>query len=177
MGDKTPSMDADRVAALIDATADGDTERIEKIVAAGVNPNVPDRNGATALQLAIFTQTAYVVKKLISLGASVSSKSVDGYYPAHWAALAGKFETMVVLIEHEAQVNVVDQFKMTPLMFAALGSDARIVSFLLEKGADVNLLDEKGQSALDHAQSEYAQFPNDEIINLLEQAGAPKKSG
>lgn len=39
---------------------------------------------------------------------------------------------------------------MTPLMFATRGSDADIVKYLLDNGADINAVDKDGKSVLDY---------------------------
>jgi ankyrin repeat protein len=50
----------------------------------------------------------------------------------------------------------------------------RIVYYLIEKGADLNIIDDDGQSALTNA---YASFPNSDIVYKLITVGADVNAG
>lgn len=57
-----------------------------------------------------------------------------------------------VLITQGAHVNVQDRFGVTPLMQAVIGNNRSAVRALLAAGADVNLRNLRGDTALDLAQ-------------------------
>ncbi len=70
-----------------------------------------------------------------------------------WAVVAHQTEAVRVLIAGGADVNAVDHFGYTPLMYAATidYGDSSTVTELLKAGADPNLKDKKGETALAHA--------------------------
>lgn len=55
------------------------------------------------------------------------------------------------LIESGAHVNAQDRFGVTPLMQAVIGNNAAVVSVLMAAGADLNLRNVRGDTALDIA--------------------------
>lgn len=114
------------------------------------------------------------------------------------AALLGDFEAAEALIKRDASVNAQDERGRTALMVAIQedwGGTAW-VEFLIANGADVNLLDEDGDSALDlarfHRRSDVADVllasrakrkdgpsakeqTEDEVYRAFEQADAVKR--
>ena len=64
---------------------------------------------------------------------------------------AGDHSTVEVLVAKGANVNVNDQKKRTPLIFAATNGHTSIVEFLISQGADVNAKDSGGRTALLYA--------------------------
>lgn len=61
-------------------------------------------------------------------------------------------ETLEVLLNHGAEVNVAGEFGRTPLMWAVRQVDARLVWPLLRKGADPSARDKDGNTAITMAQ-------------------------
>ena len=53
----------------------------------------------------------------------------------------------------DAEINATGRNGMTALMTAANRGHAEMVNLLLFKGADRNLIDDKGRTALDHARA------------------------
>ncbi len=64
------------------------------------------------------------------------------------AAREGRLSEVRRLIDSGANVNHISEFGNTPLIHAALGAHADVVSLLLQRGADVNAVDRGGFSAL-----------------------------
>ena len=60
-------------------------------------------------------------------------------------------------------INLAGEFEATPLHVAVSEGHYDIVKLLLKSGADISLVDERNQSALDYAIDEN----NEKIINLL----------
>lgn len=60
-------------------------------------------------------------------------------------------EVVKVLLQHKADVNAVTSGRATPLIFAARSGDSDVVHMLLEAGADPNVRDADGKTALDYA--------------------------
>ena len=79
---------------------------------------------------------------------AVVSKSVN---PLCQAIAKGDVDTVKKMIQFGTDVNATSN-GMTPLMFAARYNKVEIVQLLLQSGARVNTKDEKGFTALKHAE-------------------------
>ena len=88
--------------------------------------------------------------------------------PLHWAAIYGQQEVCELLIDHGADLKLVDDLGLSPLFWAIDGSEAGIARLLIAHGADVNLQNAKGITPLRHALDK----TQDEIATLLREHGA-----
>jgi len=61
--------------------------------------------------------------------------------PLHWACANGQINTVEVLIEFGADVNIQDEQRWTPLHFACNNGHKNVVSFLLKNGANISIED------------------------------------
>ena len=66
-------------------------------------------------------------------------------------AYDGNLAEVEIRVAKGANVNLQDQKKRTPLIFAASNGHTSVVEFLISEGADVNATDSDGQSALMYA--------------------------
>lgn len=80
----------------------------------------------------------------------------------------GDLAKVQVLVAKGANVNVQDQKKRTPLIFAATNGHTSIVEFLISRGAEINAKDSGGQTALMYA----AKRSFNETAALLLEKGA-----
>jgi len=132
---------------LIDESFDA---RCSALVAACL---APSRRPAADNELA---DAEAVVQALVNAGANVNSRCSTGLTPLHCAVESGLLEAVVLLVEAGADVNAQrgTYDGLTPLMRAAhLKSDLGLsaVTALLSVGADIDLTDRFGRTALDHA--------------------------
>lgn len=96
---------------------------------------------------------------------SMSTGIVDGNSPLCNAILKGDLATVKKFVEYGANVNEMSN-GLTPLMFAARYNKIEILKYLLEKGADKDIKDERGNTAM-----KYAEFSKSvEAIEFLKQA-------
>ena len=95
-------------------------------------------------------------------------KDLDGMTALHWAVVANHPQEVKALVAAGADVNAVDHFGYTPLLYAATidFGDFETAMTLLTTGADPNIKDKKGKTALAHAQ----EFPY--ASAALQQSGA-----
>ena len=75
------------------------------------------------------------------------------------------------LLKHEVDINAPGEFEQTPLHLAVINGNIDIVELLVENGADVELVDEKNQNALDYAIDE----KNEKIFNFLNEVMKKKE--
>lgn len=95
-------------------------------------------------------------RKLLRRGIHVDARNLMDETPLMTAASNARLEEVELLIERGADLDAESFLKMTPLMFAARldGArldDARIVSALIDAGAAVDTVGERGFTALTHA--------------------------
>ena len=89
--------------------------------------------------------------------ASPDTANGIGQTSLHVACLHGHFEIVKLLITAGADVNVVNQFGVTPLHYAAKPNDkhgdqmVNVVKALIEAGADTKAKDQSGDMPADHA--------------------------
>lgn len=114
------------------------------------NPDVEarDSDGWTALMLSAVKNDSVGVKNLIAKGADVNTRDNHG---STSIIHADNLQVLAVLLANKAQINAVDDYGTTALMAAAEFGKYEKAEFLLGKGADKNLKDNKGRTAADIA--------------------------
>ena len=117
------------------------TDEILRLIRAGADLLVSDRNGATALLKAVANDHDEVALVLINEGATVNQKTNDFETPLYIAATHGNVSIVQALVDAgiALTLNFADQFGNTPLFRAITGNHVDIVKILLEAGADTNL--------------------------------------
>jgi ankyrin repeat protein len=150
----------------------GDRDNIGLLLARGADPNKKmDLIGmfpSSPLLTAVGFGDPAVIQALLKGGANIREKDNDGMTALHWAVVAHHPEALKVLLAAGADVNAVDHFGYTPLHYAATidFGDSATATALLQAGADPNIKDKKGKSALADAH----EYPY--ISAALEHAGA-----
>jgi len=101
-----------------------------------------------SIHAAVISGNLEAVKQLIKTGADINEKEpAGGSCPLISAAVFGKTEIALVLIEAGADINLVNNEGSTPLHTAAFFCRTEIVSALLEKGADTSVKNKAGSTA------------------------------
>ena len=142
------------------AARSGNIEAVKQQLIDGEDVNVKDKNDRTALHWA---KTKNIAKLLISKGADVNFKCVDGDTPLRFAALYGHTEVAELLIAKGANVKAKYNSGSTLVHFGAKTDRPRLVGLLIEAGADVNATDTYGSTPLHNA----AEKAHKGIIELL----------
>lgn len=111
------------------------------------------RAGTKLLYEAVKYSSTNIVEHLIGYY-GVTDDVPDGFQTILHLAVAGRHENLIyILIERAgSRVNSFNHRKMTPLHLALRQGHYRIAKMLLLHGADCNVLDGRGQSALELAQ-------------------------
>ena len=124
---------------LADAAMEGDIERVRTLITDGVDLNVAQGDGMTALHWAAFRDDLEVADLLLAADADVTVTTRVGALTPLWlAATNGSAEMVDRLATTEADVNVVTATGATALMAAATAGSADAIDVLVERGAFVN---------------------------------------
>lgn len=115
-------------------------------------------------------QVAYA-RFLLENGADVNMAGNYGWPPLYCASLWGDPEMVKLLIESGAELNSQipdDQIAGTALMRAAIEGYSEIVQIFIDAGADKDIIDSFGYSALAYADM----YGQQDIVDLLLEGGA-----
>ncbi|MCJ1269051.1 hypothetical protein MMC22_008939 [Lobaria immixta] len=109
-----------------------------------VDLEIVDKDLATALSLAAINQLEEIVDLLLDKGASPDSRDWNGRTALHRLSVtgltAGSHAIVNLLLVKGASLSLKDKKEMTPLSLAIINQEVEMVRFLLEKGADANLM-------------------------------------
>ena len=132
---------------LVLASMSGDLENVRLLLAHGA---VPD---AEALSEAVTFGNADIVKTLINAGADASITESSGINLVHWATITNRANVIPVLVASNVDINAVDEFGFTPLMYAATVDEGNIdaLAALLRAGADRGIRNKDHRTALEQA--------------------------
>ena len=110
-----------------------------------------------------------MVQALIEKGANLLEKDPHGDTALALAACGRAPEIVKLLLDHGDDVNGVDEYGLTPLLWAcSRQASTSVIKALLERGADAKVKDKEGQSALAMA----SERGRPEVIRLLLDRGA-----
>ena len=138
------------------------------IINKGVNVNLQNNDGDTALMIACANGNVQIVNTLIKAGANVD---LPNKYEETAIIHACKnenvnLEIVKALIEKVANVDVQDNDGYTSLMYASMDGNVELVTAFIKAHADVNLQNNDGKTALDIARdNNYTQ-----IVDILTNA-------
>ncbi len=139
------SVEYEKIKNLMIAANDGNIDLLKTLLDSGVDVNVKDKFGMTALMWASHRRFS-AVKLLIERKANINLPADNGYYPIHEAVGGGHKEIISYLLEHGADINTRGQNGETPV-FSAVGSIDRL-EFMLKKGSNIKDTDKEGRSLL-----------------------------
>ncbi len=152
---------------------------LEYLIEHGGKANLKSPGGTTPLMNASLKGANIAAEMLIAHGAIVNDANDRGKTPLLFACQGYRddeaelvvpnwTETVKLLLDKGAQVNVQGQDGITPLMEVAQRGSLEIIKMLLEHGAQLNAQDESGWTPLMYA----ATVNKVEVIRLLAERGA-----
>ena len=133
------------------AVSNGNHQRAQKILEAGVSPDSFDiwGSGQTPLLAAAQKQDLKMTNLLLERGAHPNAYHPQGFQPLLIASEKGNLDLVRALLAHHATVNSAQGFRgFTPLMLAAVHGHTPVVQFLLENGASLNMRNKHQSTAL-----------------------------
>jgi len=141
---------------LMTAIDSGSPDAASLLLEHGADVNAKEKKGGqTALMWAAANRSAELVRLLVDHGADPRARSARGFTPLLFAAQQGDVESGRLLLQAGADVN--DRSgndRKTALMVAAASGNREFSVLLLEKGANPDLSDEGGYTALHYAASD-----------------------
>ncbi len=171
-GADVDARDGDGRTALLSAAWDGNVELVWFLLDKGADARAMDNRKSTALDLtmggsASARQRTEIVSLLLDGGADPDEGMGWGQGPLHLAA-RGYEDATRILLDKGADVNALDRFGWTPLIFAAESGIISTATELLNRGADIYATSKEGETALIRAKAR----GNSDIERLLR--GSPE---
>jgi ankyrin repeat protein/cell wall assembly regulator SMI1 len=158
------------VAAWLKAVSTGDRKKIEKYMNDGIDIN-SEHEGQTALLITARQGDSGLTRFLLSQGAKINAKTREGNCAAQYAAWFGQLDTLKLLIERGADLDLEEKGRSL-LHYAAYAGDAAMLDFLLEQGMDVNRYSSLGTPLICAAGKNIKGAENIRALCFLLEAGA-----
>lgn len=150
----------------------------------GVKPNVTTNKGQTPLHnLAYSNKDIASLQYFIDKGVSLDQQNEEGNTPLMNASYRNSLDVVQLLAEKTKNINVQNKKGRTALT-NSLRNNPSVLTYLLQKNADVSIEDAKGNNLAYYLASAYNAKKEDEFllkINLLKEKGfdftKPQKDG
>lgn len=124
---------------LLWAVHENNVAEVQRLLAAGANPNAKNDYGLTPLAEAAVVNNTAIIKALLDAGAEPNALHFDGQTALMVIARSTNVDAAKLLIAKGANVNIAEaQKNQTALMWAAAQSQGPMVKALLDAGADPN---------------------------------------
>ena len=154
---------------LVDAVRGEDAAAVEALLASGVDVDVAQPDGATALHWAVYRDDLALVERLVEAGASAGAANDYGVTPLSLACTNANAAIVRTLLEAGADATAAVSTGETVLMTCARTGNAGAVQALLDHGARVDAREARErQTALMWAVSR----GHTEVVRALLDAGA-----
>ncbi len=142
------------------AAREGEVEKMKALMP--MDLNIQDNEGRTALSLVSELELGKknsCIKWLLENGANINIADKEGRLPLHYGASMGYTNTHYLI---PTDINIQDNEGRTALSYA-VEKEKVTVNQLLDKGADINIADEKGNLPLHYA----AMAGHDDCFHIL----------
>ena len=139
--------------ALHAAAANGNLEIVELLIERGANVNLKDIHGRVPMFVALAEHQPEVAARLAEADTNPNVRTVDGSTLLMAAVRAEEVQLVQWALDHGTDVNAIrpEKNNATALILAARKGNAEIVSLLLAAGADPDVANHEGETALDIA--------------------------
>ena len=172
------TMDADGEA-LFKAAGAGNIDLVNELIAKGANVNYKDKFGYTPLSEAVIMNRVNVVDRLLDAGADLKHVDEGGDTVIHYAAMVENPEILQHILakvnpeDFKEVINIQNASEKTALIGAAADGTNTNTIFLLDQGADPNIIDDGGMTALLYAMTDGVKSVD--VVKKLIEKGAKTK--
>jgi serine/threonine-protein phosphatase 6 regulatory ankyrin repeat subunit B len=159
-----------RLTPLIEASRNNHIEIIKVLIENGANIDTKNSNGRTALLVASFFNNVEAVKYLIEYGGAdinVKDKGNENFF--HLAISRGHIETIKLIVENN-YISIDSMYHSSILVLAVIQGDIDLINILINKGADINRLEDIYGSTILHLAINNNNHI--EVVKLLIKSGA-----
>jgi ankyrin repeat protein len=161
--------------ALLAAASRGHSEIVDVLLEHGADSSAVDHPSKfSAIEYGIANENASVVRSLLGAGARPIFRRLSFNKEGGTAAR----DIVLMLLERGVDINKRDDWGRTPLMWAAQSAPLETVQFLIDCGADVNIVSGKnmnGVSSNETALQLAKRAKRTDVVALLLQHGANEK--
>ena len=150
MGISPNAVDANGNPMLILAIKDNSEKVIDLLLNdKKIDVDLSNKSGETPLMMASIQGNLPLVQTLVLKNKAMIDHI--GWTPLHYACAKGHFDVAQFLIANGAIVDAMSVGNTTPLMMAVQSGNEQLVKLLLDKGADLQIRNNNGLSAIDIA--------------------------
>ncbi len=138
---------------LVAAVLKDDAKLLDKLLAAGLNPNLHNRTGYAPLPMAVRLDRLPLMKILLDAKAypAIGNDGEDEAIPLNQAARGGRLEAAKLLLSYGVPVNKCNVNGLTPLILAGAYEKLGIFQLLLDHGANPWPKDKRDFTAINYA--------------------------
>lgn len=156
--------------ALREASRNGDTDLLKRLLSSGDDPSAQDAVGRTPLHLAAKSGHVEVVQVLLQAKAAPDARDKSGLTPVHVAARVGEAPVVSALLQGGASPDLKDAKGLSALHIAmqTINRCPAVVKALVDGKASLNAGGEKGRTPLHVA----CQSGATSIVKILLDGGA-----
>lgn len=157
-----PALNQDLLSAVVEDNVDA----VRKLLAGSEIPDINWVGGAYDVPTFFKAESPEMLQLLIDAGANVNKnfrnltplQNLMTRYAFKKSDQQNRINMAKILLDAGANINEQNIAGHTPLSRAVIVYDPLLVSFFLQSGADVNIKDKNGKTALDHALANYSEY-------------------
>ncbi|EEP79601.1 conserved hypothetical protein [Uncinocarpus reesii 1704] len=131
-------LDNNGYSPLIKAAYLGSWETVKLLLRHGLDPKSSSADGLTCLHAAASSEETSMIKQLLDAGVPVDTETQKGYTPLHVSAENNQFEATQLLLAHGANPAITTNDGILPLHFAAEYASPKLLELLLTYQTDVD---------------------------------------
>lgn len=134
---------------IVKAVQYGAVERVQELVGAGYDVNLPDNDTVTLLHWASINNRAELVKYFLEQNAKVDAIGGDlNATPLHWATRQGHLASVVLLMNAGADPQIKDAEGCSSIHLAAQFGHTAVVAYFIARNVSPDTFDSGGMTAL-----------------------------
>jgi ankyrin repeat protein len=123
---------------VADAAMKGDLAAVKSLIQQKADVNIPQADGATAIQWAAYDNNLALADLLLAAGADVKKANREGATPMYLASIRGSAPMIERLLKAGSDPNGAGPQGETPLMLAARNGNLDAIRILVDQKANVN---------------------------------------